>query len=100
MENLDYNHFSWIDLVIQHAAGITPQESDSLIINPIDMEWKSFSLKNIRYRNHDLDIEFTREKGMTIHVDGIVKAKTAGLQKIAIKMQAAVSPSHASASQG
>jgi len=100
MENLDYNHSSWIDLVIQHAAGITPQESDSLIINPIDIGWKSFSLKNIRYRNHDVDIEFTRGEGMTIRVDGIVKAKTVGLQKIAIKMQAAVSPSHTSASQG
>ncbi|HEX5688715.1 MAG TPA: trehalase family glycosidase, partial [Roseiflexaceae bacterium] len=25
--NLDYNHSSWIDLVIRHVAGITPQES-------------------------------------------------------------------------
>lgn len=86
MENLDYNHSSWIDLVMQHVAGITPQESDNLIIDPIDMGWKSFSLKNIRYRNHNIDIEFTREKGMTIRLDGIVKAEKAGLQKTAIKI--------------
>ncbi len=86
MENLDYNHSSWIDLVMQHVAGITPQESDNLIIDPIDMGWKSFSLKNIRYRNHNIDIEFTREKGMTIRLDGIVKAEKAGLQKTSIKI--------------
>ncbi|MEP7111521.1 MAG: trehalase family glycosidase [Ferruginibacter sp.] len=84
MEDLDYNHSSWIDLVMQHVAGITPQESDNLTIDPVDMGWKSFSFKNIRYRNHNIDIEFTREKGMTIRVDGILKATTAGLQKISV----------------
>jgi hypothetical protein len=82
MENLDYNHSSWIDLLIQHACGLTPQESDTLIIDPVDMGWKSFSLKNVYYRNHNLDIEYTRKKGMTIRVDGIVKSKTKELEKV------------------
>jgi hypothetical protein len=85
MENLDYNHSSWIDLLMRHVAGITPAESDNLVIDPVDMGWKSFSVKNIRYRNHNIDVEFTRGKGMTIRVDGIVKAKTAVLQKVVIK---------------
>lgn len=85
MEELDYNHSSWIDLLMQHVAGITPQESDSLIIDPVDMGWKSFSLKDIRYRNHDIDIEFDRKKGMLIRVDGVVKATTKGLQKIIVE---------------
>jgi hypothetical protein len=54
------------------------------------MGWESFSVKNIRYRNHDIDVEFTRGKGMTIRVDGMVKAKTAVLQKISIKIPAMV----------
>ncbi len=89
MENLDYNHSSWIDLLMQHVAGITPQESDDLEIDPVDMGWQSFSVKNIRYHNHNIDIAFTREKGMTVHVDGILKAQTAGLQKVWIKSHAA-----------
>ena len=32
-----------------------------------------------------VSMKFTREKGMTIRVDGMVKAKTAALQKILIK---------------
>lgn len=86
MENLDYNHSSWIDLLLQHVAGITPNESDSLIIDPVDMGWKSFSLNNIRYRNHDIDIEFIRDKGVVIRVDRMIKAKTSRLQKVIIKL--------------
>jgi hypothetical protein len=88
MENLDYNHSSWIDLLIQHIVGITPQSSDSLIIDPLDMGWKSFSLKNVSYRNYNLDIEFTRGEGMTIRVDGIVRSNTKDLQKVCIKSMA------------
>lgn len=86
MENLDYNHSSWIDLLMQHVAGITPNESNDLIIDPVDMDWKSFSVKNIRYRDHDIDVEFTRGKGMVIRVDGIIKRKEKGLQRIIIKI--------------
>lgn len=93
MENLDYNHSSWIDLLMQHVAGITPQESDSLIIDPVDMGWKSFSLKNIRYRNHDIDVEFNRQKGMTVRVDGMEKAKIKSLQKVVIENPGAGSDS-------
>jgi hypothetical protein len=84
LEELDYNHSTWIDLVMQHVAGITPQDSEDIVIDPVDMGWGSFAVKNIRYRNHDIDIEFARETGLTVSVDGVVKAKTAGLQKITI----------------
>jgi hypothetical protein len=82
--NLDYNHSSWIDLVIQHVAGITPQESDEILIDPVDMGWESFSLTNIRYRNHDIDIEYTRALGIIIRVDGLVRAKSPRLRRIVI----------------
>ncbi|HEY4108079.1 hypothetical protein, partial [Puia sp.] len=86
LADLDYNHSSWIDLILQHVAGITPQASDSLVIDPVDMGWKSFAVKNVRYRDHNLDVEFTRVKGMVIRVDGVVKAKTARLEKVVIEM--------------
>ena len=86
IENLDYNHSTWIDLLIQHIAGITPADSDGLIIDPVDMGWRSFSLKNVRYRNHDIDIEFTRQKGMIVRVDGMTKGRTEVLRKIIVKL--------------
>lgn len=86
LDYLDYNHSSWIDLVMQHIAGITPDTSNKLTIHPIDMNWKSFSFKNIRYRHHDIDIEYEREKGMTIWVDGKIKTRSKKLQKIIIDL--------------
>jgi hypothetical protein len=83
--NLDYNHSSWIDLVIQHVAGLTPQEGDEVLIDPVDMGWESFSLTNIRYRNHDIDIEYNRDQGMIVRMDGLVRAEAPGLQKIVIR---------------
>ncbi|HSB93675.1 MAG TPA: trehalase family glycosidase [Flavitalea sp.] len=87
LEALDYNHSSWIDLVMQHVAGISPQDSDTLLIDPIDMGWKSFFVSNIRYRNHDIDIEFSRQEGLIVRVDGMIKAHTARLQRISLQLQ-------------
>jgi hypothetical protein len=81
---LDYNHSSWIDLVIQHVAGITPQETGEILIDPIDMGWESFSLSNVRYQNKDIDIEYTQAQGLVVRVDGVVKAKAPRLQKLVI----------------
>ncbi len=83
--NLDYNHSSWIDLLIQHVAGLTPQDTDEIIIDPVDMGWASFSMTNIRYRNHDVDVEFDRERGLVVRLDGEVKASTPKLQKLVIQ---------------
>jgi hypothetical protein len=46
------------------------------------------AIKKNKASPHDIDID--REIGMTIRVDGIVKAKTAGLQKIFMKIPATI----------
>ena len=81
---LDYNHSSWIDLALQHVAGITPQEGEGILIDPVDMGWESFSVTNIRYRNHDIDVELSRGQGLAVRVDGQVRATAPGLQRIVI----------------
>ncbi|RZJ68629.1 MAG: hypothetical protein EOO50_00165 [Flavobacterium sp.] len=86
LENLDYNHSSWIDLLMQHVAGITPSDSDVLTIDPIDLGWDSFSIKNVRYRNHDVEVEFSKTKGMRVKVDGKVRAKSPVLKKVTIRL--------------
>ena len=84
--NLDYNHSSWIDLVVQHVAGLTPQETDELLIDPVDMGWESFSLTNVRYRNRDIVIEYSRSQGLLVRVDGMLRAHAPHLQKISLKL--------------
>ena len=73
---MDLTHSSWIDLLIQHVAGFIPDGSDTLIVDPVHMGWKLFSRKNIRYRNPDIDIEYSWRKEMVVRVDGMVEAKT------------------------
>lgn len=85
-ENLDYNHSSWIDLLVQHAAGITPQDSDTLLVDPLDMGWEAFTMTNIRYRDHDIDVEFSRGAGLLVCVDGQVRAQAAALQRLSIPL--------------
>lgn len=83
--NLDYNHSSWLDIVMQHIAGITPQGTDELLIDPIDMGWEAFSLTNVRYRYQDIDIEYTRDQGLVVRIDGLVRAKAPRLQRLVFR---------------
>lgn len=85
-KNLDYNHSTWIDLIIQHVAGLTPLAADELVIDPVDMGWESFSMTNVRYRNHDLDIDYTRGQGLVVRVDGEVRATAPQLQRLVIPL--------------
>ena len=84
-DNLDYNHSPWIDIIIQPAADITPQKTGEILIDPVDMGWECFSLTNVRYRNHDIDINYHREQGFVVCVDGVVRATIPQLQRVIIK---------------
>lgn len=50
------------------------------------MGWEAFSLQNIRYHSHDLDIEYSQEWGLVIRVDGVVRAKAPRLQRLVIHL--------------
>jgi hypothetical protein len=52
-----------------------------LIIDPVEMGWNSFSINKIRNHHHNIDIEFTRKKGMIVRADVIVRAGLTALQK-------------------
>lgn len=63
----------------------SPLRKVTILIDPVDMGWESFSLTNIRYRNHDIDIEYSRNSGFVVRVDGQVRAKAAVLQRMVIQ---------------
>ena len=83
---LDYNHSTWIDLIIQHIAGLTPHDGDELIIDPVDMGWETFSLRHIHYRDHDIDIEYHRDQGLLVYINCKLKAKTSALKKLIVSL--------------
>ncbi|MGN0852769.1 MAG: FAD-dependent oxidoreductase, partial [Kiritimatiellia bacterium] len=68
----DYNHSTYCDLVISGLVGFLPSESGGFAVDPLaDPSWDSWSLTNLRYRGHDVDIRWKRGDGFAISVDGV-----------------------------
>lgn len=67
----DYNHSSFCDLVITGIVGFTPDGKGGFTVNPLaDPSWDWFTLENLRWRGHDIDIRYLRGEGLTVTVDG------------------------------
>jgi len=68
----DYFHSTYCDLVIRYIVGLQPANSNLLTIRPIPGHVKHFSLRGVRYRNHDLDITYNAKGpvGLMVWVDG------------------------------
>ncbi len=74
----DYMHSWWIDSIIRQAAGLTPQDDGSLVIDPLPLGLTHFALRGAPYRGHKVDVlwnEPASGKGLTIRVDGVVRSR-------------------------
>ena len=73
-----YNHSSYNNLVITGLCGIRPDDSDTLVINPlIDNSISYFCLDGVLYHGHELTVVYDKDgnkyklgKGLTVFVDG------------------------------
>ena len=80
-EERDYNHSTYLDILITELAGLRVRDDDILEIRPlIDEHTPGFILDGLRYRGHDLTIAWTRwrsakpgldgRRGLRIYADG------------------------------
>lgn len=89
----DYNHSSYVDLVITGLCGVTPQIDNSLDINPLITEdWEYFCLDNLGYKNHDICIiwdktgkRYNKGRGLLVFVDRKLAKKSNAIEKISIE---------------
>ena len=65
-----YNHSTFIDLVMTGICGICPSESNRLIIKPLGTSLDSFTATDIQYHGHSVDIEWNKQTGLRVTVDG------------------------------
>ena len=65
----DYQHSWVVDLIVKYVAGLQPDGSDSLVLDPLPFNLTRFTLEGIRYRGHTLDIRWDSE-GYWVRVDG------------------------------
>lgn len=90
-----YNHSTFNDLVITGICGLQPQPDGTLTVNPLIPEktWKYFCLDRVRYHGHDITVIYDADgqryhqgSGLTVLVDGVVKAHAPKLQRISCKL--------------
>ncbi len=67
----DYDHSTWLDVLIADIAGLRPRNDDTLDVQPLLCEkTPSFVLDGVRYRGRDIALVWTRESETTASPDG------------------------------
>ncbi|MBI4657445.1 MAG: hypothetical protein HY735_01135 [Verrucomicrobia bacterium] len=63
----DYMHSWWIDLIIQHAAGLMVRDDGSVVIDPLPMGLEYFELRGAPVRGKRIDVLWhkPREAGLS-----------------------------------
>ncbi len=72
----DCFHSTYCDLVIRHLVGVRPANQDVLTVDPMPGGPRRFSLHNLRFRGHDVDLVYNAPGsagtagGMEVWIDG------------------------------
>jgi hypothetical protein len=91
----DYQH-SWVaDLIIKYVCGIRPmdEENKALVVDPLPFDLQNFSIKRIRYQDHDVSITWAAERGahaeqgLNVYVDGKRVAASGKLEKLEVQLE-------------
>ena len=69
-----YNHSSFIDLVITGLCGIRPSSTSALVIRPLGTSLDFFTLSDVRFHGHALDVSWSKREGLRVRVDGCERA--------------------------
>jgi hypothetical protein len=65
-----YNHSTFIDLVMTGICGIRPSEGNRLVVHPLGTSLTSFSVSDVHYHGHTVDIFWNQTSGLRVTVDG------------------------------
>lgn len=92
----DYNHSTYVDLVITGLVGLKPRKDDIVEVNPVLPEnaWDYFCLDKVYYHGHYLTIiwdktgeKYGKGKGFIILSDGKEFARKESLSLLTVKMK-------------
>jgi hypothetical protein len=94
----DYNHSTWLDILIPDLLGLVPRDDDVIEIDPLlpSTALSYFILDGQRYHGHDLTLVWDApeqgspdrfgdgRKGLDLYVDGRLAASTPGLSRLLV----------------
>jgi hypothetical protein len=96
----DYNHSTWLDILIPELIGLVPREDETLEVDPLLSEGAlgHFILDGVRYHGHDVTVVWDApaphspdqyadgRKGLDVYVDGRLVASAAGLSRLQVEL--------------
>lgn len=65
-----YNHSSFIDLVMTGICGIRPSSDSKLTVRPLGVSLDFFSASDIKYHGRLLSVDWNKNSGLRVTVDG------------------------------
>jgi hypothetical protein len=95
----DYNHSTWLDVLIPDLLGLVPRADDVLEIDPLVPEGKMahFLLDGQHYRGHDVTLAWDApggddhygdgRKGLDVYLDGKLVASAGSLTRLLIDLE-------------
>jgi len=82
------SHYGWsgviIDMLCRFVAGINSEVGNRVTLNPLDIGLEWLKLENIKYKEHNLSINWVKGKDYSLKVNGKEKVKQANLEKVRI----------------
>jgi hypothetical protein len=81
----DYMHSWWVDLIVQHVVGLTPLPEGKLRVHPLGPATRSFELRRVRMRGHEVDVVF-RDGTYRLSVDGKTALDEKGLPRVVLSL--------------
>ena len=82
------SHYGWgtilIDMLCRFVVGLNPQIGKGLFLNPLDIGLDWFRLNNLNYKGQTLSIEWSKDKGYSLNVNGKKKMHSPSLKSIRI----------------
>jgi hypothetical protein len=96
----DYNHSTWLDILIPDLLGLVPRDDDMLEIDPLlpDSALSFFILDGQRYHGHNVTIVWDAgasgspdqfgdgRKGLDLYVDGQLAASSPRLSRLQVDL--------------
>jgi len=93
----DYNHSTFLDIIIAGLIGLRAAFGDTLVIQPLaDKSVTYFALDNVFYHGHNVSVAFDAAgkryaakgcTGLCVWVDGKLAAKSATLGRLSVELK-------------
>lgn len=81
----DYNHSYFLNLIVSHVAGLEIQE-DRLILDPVDVGLRYFTLSNLWIRGTRYEIGLTKDNVFYVKANDEIVASSKGLSRLELAL--------------